>query len=451
MKNYPLSIQIWIVFVSITVAISILLSFIMPLTLRDFFTKEIYKTIDSAQEIIFNQFEINDHNEDIFGIDQFKDIRTVKHLLIYEGNHVALSSPISIDFLRQVKEDIETQKNVSQHYTGKMNKERVFYTITRGRAFGWEAYLVSYMGDAYREDLVNTLFRKLLSTMVIVILLSWIPAIILSRYLSGPLVSLQQRVDRLANNEWNDPIVVDRKDEIGKLGNSIEELRTELIRQDEAEQSFLQYISHELKTPVMVIRSYTQAIGDGIFPGGDLRNSIEIIDDEAERLEKRIRNLLYLTKLDYLENHNQENLEIFSLDKLIRDVVDRLNWSRKDIDWTIELDKVNIEGDLEQWKIVLENLIDNQIRYAKSSILISLKMSNENTYLKIYNDGKHIDKALLDNMFKEYNKGYKGEFGLGLAIVKRILDIHNSTIYAKNEEVGVSFNIEIDKKSKMGA
>jgi len=446
MKNYPLSIQIWIVFVSITMAISILLSFIMPLTLRDFFTKEIYKTIDSAQEIIFNQFEINDIDE-----DQFKDVRTVRHLLIYEGNHVVLSSPISIDFLRQVKEDIETQRNVSKHYTGKINQERVFYTITKGKAFGRDAYLVSYMGDSYREDLVNTLFKKLLNTMIIVILLSWIPAILLSRYLSSPLVSLQQRVDRLANKEWSDPIAVDRKDEIGKLGNSIEELRTELIRQDEAEQSFLQYISHELKTPVMVIRSYTQAINDGIFPGGDLKNSIEIIDNEAERLEKRIRNLLYLTKLDYLENHNQENLKTFPLDKLIKDVVDRLNWSRKDLDWIIELDEVNINGDLEQWKIVLENLIDNQIRYAKSSIQISLKKSRKKTYLKIYNDGDHIDQALLDNMFKEYNKGYKGEFGLGLAIVKRILDIYNSTIYAKNEEIGVSFNIEIDENPKKEA
>ncbi len=54
----------------------------------------------------------------------------------------------------------------------------------------------------------------------------------------------------------------------------------------------------------MVIRSYSHAIRDGIYPkGGDLDNSVQIIDEEAARLEKRIRNLLYLTKLDYLSNH----------------------------------------------------------------------------------------------------------------------------------------------------
>lgn len=443
MKNYPLSIQIWIVFVIITLVISILLSFIMPSTLRDFFTREIYRTIDSAQEIIFNQFEVQDPNDNILGTDKLQDIRTVRHMLIYGGNQVVLSSPITVDFLSEVKKEIEAQNKPSQHYTGKINNERVFYTITKGQAFGREAYLVSYMGDAYREDVVSTLFKRLLNTMIIVILLSWIPAILLSRYLSRPLVNLQQRVYRLANKEWSEPIVIDRKDEIGKLGNSIEELRTELIRQDDAEQSFLQHISHELKTPVMVIRSYAQAIKDGIYPKGDLNNSISIIDDEAERLEKRIRNLLYLTKLDYLENHHRDNLDSFSIDTLIRDVIDRLNWSRKDLDWVINLDEIDIKGDLEQWRIVLENLIDNQIRYAKSQIQISLMKSNEKINLRIYNDGPHIDKASLDNMFKEFNKGYKGEFGLGLAIVKRILDIHNSTIYAKNEDTGVSFNIKI--------
>ena len=103
------------------------------------------------------------------------------------------------------------------------------------------------MGDSYREDLVQTLFRRLISVVVLVLLFSWLPAILLSRYLSKPLVELEKRVEKLANNQWKEPIIVDRKDEIGKLGSSIEYLRKQLIRQDEAEQSFLQHVSHELR------------------------------------------------------------------------------------------------------------------------------------------------------------------------------------------------------------
>ena len=57
MKNIPLSIQIWIVFAAITLFISIILSIILPLTLRDFFTKEIYATIETAQDLMFNRFD----------------------------------------------------------------------------------------------------------------------------------------------------------------------------------------------------------------------------------------------------------------------------------------------------------------------------------------------------------------------------------------------------------
>ncbi|MCG6197942.1 sensor histidine kinase, partial [Anoxybacillus sp. LAT_38] len=75
-------------------------------------------------------------------------------------------------------------------------------------------------------------------------------------------------------------------DEIGRLARSIERMRERLVRQDEAQQAFLQDVSHELKTPVMVIRSYAQSILDGIYPRGDLQGSVQVIDSEAERLEK---------------------------------------------------------------------------------------------------------------------------------------------------------------------
>lgn len=445
MKNYPLSVQIWFVFAIITLAISVLLSFILPWTLRGFFTREIFATINSAQEIMFNRFEDIDIEEDILGTDKLQDIRTVRHFIIYDGNQLILSSPITIDFLEQVKNDIRMQDKPSQQYSSKINNEKIFYVITSGEVYGREAYLISYMGDAYRNDLVNTLFKRLISTMVIVFLFSWIPAILLSRYISKPLVNLEKKVYRLANRDWSESIDLERNDEIGRLGVSIEDLRKELIRQDEAEQSFLQHISHELKTPVMVIRSFAQAIKDGIYPKGDLSNSIVIIDKEAERLEKRIKNLLYLTKLDYLSNH-EISIEKFSLDSLIREVVDRLSLSRNDLDWSLELVPITMEGDIEQWRIVIENIIDNQIRYAVNDISIKMYSDEEKISLNIWNDGPEIETSLLNNLFKEYNKGYKGEFGLGLAIVKRILDIYKADITATNEEVGVSFNIKIPFK-----
>lgn len=448
MKNYPLSLQIWIVITIITLSISLLLTFFLPSTLREFFTKEVYSTISSAQDLVFNQFDGNIYRDyigpDFFGEDEqiLENIRTVKHFFIYDDNKIIINTSIPLEFLKEVKNQALTQKEPSHEYSGNMNGQKVFYIISKGRILERDAFLVSYMGDSYREDLVQTLFSKLVKVMVIILLFSWVPAILLSRYLSRPLVDLEKRVDKLANNEWNEPVELNRKDEIGKLGYSIEHLRKQLIRQDKAERSFLQHVSHELKTPVMVIQSFTQAIKDGIYPKGTLDRSIDVIDDEAKRLDKKIKNLIYLTKLDYLANHDIEIYD-FSLDSLIKEVIDRFSWNRTDIDWNINLESISIKGDVEQWMIAIENLLDNQIRYAKSKILISLKNIDSKVILRFWNDGPAIEEKIITNMFDSFNKGHNGGFGLGLAIVYKIISVHGAKIYAKNEIEGVSFYIEI--------
>lgn len=449
-KNYPLSVQIWIVFAIITLSISVLLSFILPITLRSFFTKEIYATIDSAQDLIFNQFDSQVYRDylgsEFFGNNKqkFEDIRTVNHFIIYaDDNSVVVSFPISKEFVLNVKAESDIQKISSEEYSGVLNGEKVFYIITKGKALGRDAFLVSFMGDSYREDLVRTLFKKLVSIVILVFIFSWIPALLLSNYLTKPLVDLERKVKKIANNQWDEKVELNRQDEIGKLGDSIEYLRNRLIRQDEAEQSFLQNVSHELKTPVMVIRSFAQAIVDGIYPKGDLKGSIEVIDKEAETLENKIKNLLYMTKLDYIADYDK-NIENFSMDMIIKEIVERFSWNRPDIKWILDLNPITVQGDIEQWKVAIENLLNNQLRYAETEIKISLK----DDLLHIYNDGPPIDEKTLNNMFTKFNKGYKGEFGLGLAIVYKILQIHNSSISVKNEDVGVSFVIELNSTNK---
>lgn len=453
MKNYPLALQIWTVIALITLCISVMLAFILPRTLKDFFTQEIYATIDSAQDLVVNQFNSSIYRDfigpDFFGKqDQvLKDIRTVRHIIMFEDGRPIVSFSVPSEFIKEIRENAYKQREISKNYTGEVAGEKIFYTITEGIFLNKRAYLVSYMTDSYRDDLVKTLFKKLTTITSLVFVLSWIPAILLSRYISRPLVDLEGKVESLALKKWDSPITTERQDEIGRLSHSIEELRQELIRQDEAEQSFLQNISHELKTPVMVIRSFTNAISDGIYPSGTLEGSIDIIDEEAERLERRIGNLLYLTKLDYLYNHDFNKLSL-SLDKLLKDTVKRLSWARTDINWKLDLIEANILGDKDQWQVVFENIIDNQIRYAKDTIEISFSKKDNLYQLKFWNNGDGIEEDVMKNMFTKYNKGYGGETGLGLTIVQRILKLHQGEIKALNENDGVSFYIYIREEIK---
>lgn len=445
LKNYSLSIQIWIIFAIITLSITLIISVVFPTTLRGFFTSEIYSTIESAQDLLLNKITIDYfYNDSNISDTKLEDIRTVKHFLIYSDNQIILDAPVNFDFLNQVKKDIALQTEVKQRYRNTFNEEKLFYVISQSQGLTRDSYLVSYMSDSYRNDLVKDLFSKLISIMLVIIVFSWVPALYLSKYLSKPLVDLEHRVKALAKQDWKESINLNRNDEIGKLGDSVEKLRVQLIRQDEAERTFLQNISHELKTPVMVIRSFSQAIRDGIFPKGDLDNSVEVIDEEGKRLEKKIRNLVYFSKLDYMSNYGIQ-YEEFSLDDLVRDVIERLSWTRKEIDWLVNLEPILIKGDREQWVVVIENLIDNQIRYAHSQILVNLYSKDEKKLLEIGNDGPPIEDHILKSLFLEYKKGQKGEFGLGLAIVGRILKLHQASIEAKNLDQGVVFTIVINE------
>lgn len=218
-------------------------------------------------------------------------------------------------------------------------------------------------------------------------------------------------------------------------------MRIQLVQRDKEQQNMLQQVSHELKTPIMVIRSYAQAVYDGIYPKGNLKGSIQVIDEEAERLENKVKDLLYLSKLQYIRK-KKIAVEEFNIYKLILEIVDKFKVNNSHIQWEIKGKDIFINGDREQWRVVFENILDNATRYAKSTIKLEMKIE-ENLKLKIYNDGEKINKEEMNNLFKPFNKGNNGKYGLGLSIVKEIVEIHKGEIFVNNKEEGVEFCINI--------
>jgi two-component system sensor histidine kinase CssS len=447
MKNKPLFIQIWLVFTLFSLAVFLLLAGLFPRTLRDFFTWEIYAAIENAQALVLNRASgvLPGKFQEIWPSGDRpipgRDIRTVRHFVISGDTPLAGALPLPADFISEIQEKARSQETGSRRYSSRVLNRKIFYVITRENTLEQPVFLVSYMWDTYREGLVRTLFTRLTRVMVFVFLLSWLLSLWLARYLSRPLVTLEQQVHRIARRDWHEPVRLPRKDEIGRLGASIEELRAQLLRHDENQRSFLQHISHELKTPVMVIRAFAQSIRDGIFPKGDLDGSVRVIDEEAERLEKRIRSLLYLNKLDYLESRQLEREQV-DLHLLAAEVVDLFRWRRAGLDWRLSFEPVAVSGDREQLRIALENLLDNQLRYANSNIAVTVQKKAGHVVIQVWNDGPAIESAMLETLFEKFRKGYKGEFGLGLAIVRRIADLHGAQVSVANENDGVSFTME---------
>jgi two-component system, OmpR family, sensor histidine kinase CssS len=197
----------------------------------------------------------------------------------------------------------------------------------------------------------------------------------------------------------------------------------------------------------MVIRSYAQSIHDGIFPRGSLEESIIVIEKETHYLEERVKTLLNLTKYDYLSTHKLDIIDI-NLTKLIRDKIAQFSWRRSDLIWEIKLEEITIKADREKLLIILDNILDNQIRYANKLVKIELNKneatnSTDSILLRFWNDGPYIEEDIMKYIFEKFKKGDKGKNGLGLAITKMIVNMHQGEIWAKNEDEGVAFYIRL--------
>lgn len=451
LSNKSIAFQIWIVFSAMMLFIISILVTISLLTFKNFLYDKAYELIENAQKNVITNME-----------DGKKDIQFPGTILENSNGERPLNSIIypiatteniedilsdeksSKELWNKVLNQYQNQTSDSQRYTYVKNNDNLFYVIRKYSFDDKSGFVFSYTRDLQAEKLYKQIARKIILITIIASFFSLIIVRKLASYLSKPIKSLKENVEKIGQKEWNTPISVDRKDEIGELSEAIESMRQQLVKNDEAQQWMLQNISHELKTPVMVIRSYAQSVGDGIFPKGDLSSTMLVIDSEAERLEKRIKDLLYLTKLDYLLQHKRIE-ELINMKELIEETVDRFRFRREELNWKLELENIIILGDYEQWKVVVENILENSIRYSRSKVRISVKTSSDSILLEIYNDGESIEESSLNELFKPFKKGKKGKFGLGLAIAKRIIESYDGHIWVTNENVGVSFKIELKK------
>ncbi|MEW9700945.1 HAMP domain-containing protein [Paenibacillus sp. SI8] len=419
--HWPLSIKLWGAFAALTLFIFTLLAVLLPWTLKGFFTEQLYDILLDTQSglqveqgqmaspalrlstpiRITSSSIIQESVPSKQFIVGFKGSETepsdtmtmpdaaftaqimaplegpaIRHFMISENGLPAATIPsaeIGEPFIQAMEKDAFTQIVPVEKYTRSIDNKSIFYVIRKEIFQGKPNFIVSYAWGNYRNDLVMTMFGRLMLLMVGLIVISWLPCLALARYFTRPLVQMERHVGRLAERDWHEPLETGRKDEIGRLANAIDSMRQRLIRQDRAQQFFLQHTSHELKTPVMVILSYAQSIQDGVFPKGTLNDSVNVILTESERLEKRIRDLLLLNKLNYL-TAREKPFQPFDLQKVLDDVVERLRYRRPEIRWDISTSpRLQMNGDAEQWKVALENILDNQLRYASTCIRITVK------------------------------------------------------------------------------
>ena len=293
--------------------------------------------------------------------------------------------------------------------------------------------IISITDDKYIKQVIKNTIKSIKLPIMLSILIVSIPAIIWITIIVLKILKLKEKSDNIDNNRYNHKFDFYIDDELKKLNHSLENMRESFMKNEEYKNELYQNISHDFKTPLSIIKSYTEAREDNMCT---YEEYMKVIKEQSTDLERRVRSLLYLNKLDYLSNYNREIKEV-DISKLVKDEIKKFKYLNREISIKYSTDNSKIYGNYELLEGVFDNILTNSYRYANKIISITIK----NGKITIYNDGEHIKEDIIDYMFTPFRKGIKGDFGLGLSIVKKSLKLINYNIYAVNEKVGVSFII----------
>jgi two-component system sensor histidine kinase CssS len=352
----------------------------------------------------------------------------------YDDSEADLPAELLEDMRAEIQDGVESPEDHSfEVKESSVSSTSIYYsicTLADGR------YLVSLASSDYegqfRSQLVNNVVNLnfLTAAILLMVLTVWMASVIM------PLNQIRSYIVKIKNDEPAE-LKVDRHDEIGEVAYALTDMQAELARQNREKQEMIQNISHDLKTPIATIRSYAESIKDGIYPYGTLEQSAEVIIEHADRLDKKVRSLITLNKMDYLLDACEPG-DHLNMSQVIEKVLLSMKVIRPEIIFETDVDKsVCFHGDEEPWRIVVENLLENALRYAKTKIRIVLQPG----LLKIMNDGRPIEEDRLKKLFKPYEKGTDGQFGLGLSIVHRVATTYGYHVEAENLTDGVSFNV----------
>lgn len=293
--------------------------------------------------------------------------------------------------------------------------------------------IISITDDKYIKQVIKNTIKSIKLPIMLSILIVSIPAIIWITIIVLKILKLKEKSDNIDNNKYNHKFDFYIDDELKKLNHSLENMRESFMKNEEYKNELYQNISHDFKTPLSIIKSYTEAREDNMCT---YEEYMKVIKEQLVDLERRVRSLLYLNKLDYLSNYNRKIKEV-DISKLVKEEIKKFKYLNREISIKYSTDNSKIYGNYELLEGVFDNILTNSYRYANKIISITIK----NGKIIIYNDGEHIKEDIIDYMFTPFRKGIKGDFGLGLSIVKKSLKLINYNIYAVNEKVGVSFII----------
>ena len=335
-----------------------------------------------------------------------------------------------------------------------------------------ENYLISRTAIAYVET--NSTFNStfLLIAGFFALLVCILAAWLISRRFTTPLVQMSRAADAMAGLDFSQKVQTRGEDEVAQLGRSLNLLSEHLehavaelqrsnahlsreneekARIDAMRREFIINVSHELKTPIALIRGYAEGLREGVAEDPeDRKYYCDTICDEAVRMNEMVLQLLSLSKLE--DGHETAEYGPVELQILCAAAVDKVAPLAQERGLRImnAVPPLTLQTDADLLDRILSNYLTNAIRYTPDDGMICLSASEApdgGTVLRVYNDGEGIDPTELDRIWDKFYRTDKarsresGGTGIGLSIVRAAADLLGGRVWAANEENGIAFYV----------
>ena len=417
MRKPNLTEQLLFICIVIIVIIVISLGIILPRTLLPIYEDNLYNYLRESLNILDNP----DNNK----------INSEVAYIYVNGDNTFISNNLN----KVVGEDT-TKIILSKidNNEGKFiyNKKVYYYSMITSN----NMKKIAITGSSYINDMRISIFKIILLVVGITFIIVSLLILIWSNNLVNRIKKLKEKIDNLNNDNYNHKIKYDYDDELSTLEVAMEKMRIYLKEEEEYKNQMYQNISHDFKTPITVMKSYIEAFEDGVITD---KEAVKVSKEQLSKLEGKVHSLLYLNKLNYFKDKKDIIKERCDVSKVVFDSVDKFSLVRNDVKFTLDIDEKNtiFKGSSEMWEAIIDNILNNFIRYANKEIKITIK----NNKIILFNDGPNIDKDVLNNIFSPFEKGVNGVFGLGLSIVKKTLTFLNYDINIQNTKNGVKFII----------
>ncbi|WP_426950710.1 sensor histidine kinase [Bacillus mycoides] len=379
-------------------------------------------------------------------LDNIKEFQT--DLLLKESNHIQYSTRI-MDY---EKNDIKYKLLI------KPIKEKD----------GSVAYIYAMASLQPVDEAVQMVQDYYIYIIAFVVVLIFLASFYYSKQIAKPLLKINDTTKKIAHLDFTEKIPITSKDEIGDLSKNINTLSNKLhshigqLEQDiekerkleKTRKEFISGVSHELKTPLSIMKSCISILKDGVAEHKK-DYYFQAMEREVDKMDTLILDMLELAKFE--SGTYKMKKDSFYIDTAIEDICEYLSVEIEKKELRVHKNIRSFEVIANQSRIeqVIVNFITNAIRYTpnKEDIIISTVDEKDRIKVCIENKGTHIEEEQLDKIWDRFYRvdaarhRSQGGTGLGLAISKNILELHDVEYGVKNTEDGVLFYFYLPKKA----